>query len=89
MKHVIAYHGTVARRLASILREGFRVKTYFAYRKQDAIARGGPYVFTVRLSGDPNKWQGEPDGWQFHLRNPLSPNVIQTVEYMEVPDVKE
>ena len=74
MKHVIAYHGTSLENVESILKEGFRVKTYFAWSFQDALAFGGPCVFSARFNEA--GFQGNDDGWQFHLRDPLSSDAI-------------
>ena len=63
---MIAYHGTNKEAARSIIREGFRPETYFAYDKYAAIIYGGPYVFAVKFCDDPAMWHGEEDGWQFH-----------------------
>ena len=76
---ILAYHGTVEENVTSIQRYGFRGGTYFAFQVEDALAFGGPCVFTVGFSDDPLKWHGVPDGWQFHLREPLPPSVIMSL----------
>lgn len=74
-----AYHGTSLGNVVSIEKEGFRVGTYFAFKKEDAVAFGGPYVFVVEI---PNDWKpmGVSDGWQFHIRDPLPATNIVTLE---------
>ena len=75
---ILAYHGTVEKNVTSIQHYGFRKGTYFAFQVEDALAFGGPCVFTVGFSDDPLKWHGIPDGWQFWIREPLSPSVIMS-----------
>ena len=75
---ILAYHGTVEANVAPIQRSGFRKGTYFAFQVEDALAFGGPYVFTVRFSSNPLKWHGIPDGWQFWIREPLPPSAIMS-----------
>ena len=75
---MVAYHGTRKKETQDMILElGFRRGTYFAFDIRDAIAYGGDFVFCVELDDDPEKWKGEPDGWQFHLRDPLGPEVIK------------
>lgn len=67
---MIAYHGTTVENALSILEAGFRVGTYFAYKLIEA-EQYGVARFSVRFSDAPERWKGEPDGWQFHLRDLL------------------
>ena len=78
-----AYHGTSPENARAIMESGaFRVGTWFADEKADAIKFGGLVVFTVEL--DPKGFKnGNPDDWQFHLRDPLSVDVVTNVEGME------
>ena len=80
---MIAYHGTNKEAAESIKLTGFRQGTYFAYHKEDAIEFGGKYVFEVEFSDDPVRWRGEPDGWQFFLRDPLGVEHIKNFEVIE------
>lgn len=77
---MIAYHGTNEVAAESIKQTGFRAGTWFAERKQDAVAFGGPYIFTVEFSDNPKRWRGQSDGWQFFLRNPIGPEMIRGFE---------
>ena len=47
----IWYHGTTKENSESILREGFRLSTYFARGLDSALCYGGPYVFGVWFEG--------------------------------------
>jgi hypothetical protein len=72
----VAYHGTATIEARdSILKEGFRKGTYFAYRIKDAQTFGGKYIFEVEFSID--GFQGDENDWQFHLRDPLPPEAIK------------
>jgi len=71
---IIAYHGTTRTNAESIAEKGFRVGTYFAYDIDDALYFGGPFVFAAKFQA--SGFRGLSDGWQFHLRDPLSPKSI-------------
>ena len=43
------YHGTNEENSKSILKDGFREGTYFAYHLEDALTFGGQYVFLVEF----------------------------------------
>ena len=73
----VAFHGTSAANAESIHQEGFRAGTYFAFDVKDAIAFGGRHVFKVNFSG--GHFEGIPDGWQFHLRDPYPPTIIESL----------
>ena len=73
---IICYHGTTPENAESILKEGFRAGSYFAYRVEDSLAYGGPYLFAVAFSADPAMWHGEENGFQFHLREAMGPEEI-------------
>lgn len=73
---IVCYHGTSQENVESILREGFREGSYFAYRVADSLAYGGPYLFAVAFSVDPAMWHGEENGFQFHLREAMGPEEI-------------
>ena len=78
------YHGTRRENVDSILESGFRVGTYFAFKRNHAAKFGGPYVFSVRLSGDPEMWHG-PDDWQFHTTEVVPPSAISRLWYKGMP----
>ena len=73
---VVCYHGTSKENAESILREGFMAGSYFAYRVEDSLKFGGLYLFAVGFSADPALWHGEPNGFQFHLRQAIGPEEI-------------
>ena len=73
---MIAYHGTSGENAASIKRNGFERKTYFAHHMEDALEFGGNHIFVVEFSDDPDQWKGEPDGWQFWIRQHIPPSAI-------------
>ena len=73
---VIAFHGTSKQNVASIKRNGFRKKTYFAYHMEDALEFGGNHIFGVEFSNDRSKWKGAPDGWQFWILQDIPPSAI-------------
>ena len=63
---ILAYHATTLERARQILESGvFKYGTYFAYKTEDALNFAGPVVFACEFQSE--KFQGEPDGWQFHL----------------------
>ena len=66
---MIAYHGTCAENVQSILDNGFQPESWFAKEKDSAVSYGGPFVFSVWFADDPKMWHGEPwpDDWQFHI----------------------
>lgn len=53
----IYFHGTNRRAALSILRNGFRARTYFACHLEDAIAFGGCHVLEVVIPHRVNDWQ--------------------------------
>ena len=73
---MIAYHGTNRKNAASIKREGFKRKTYFARHMEDALEFGGKHIFAVKFSDDPVQWKGGLDGWQFWISMPIAPTAI-------------
>lgn len=85
MEAVVAFHGThESQTVARILLKGFKSGTYFAYKIEDAIRFGGPYIFVVKFSSEQGRWQGESDGWQFHLRDPLpAENIVVSFSLVE------
>lgn len=74
MGKVTAFHGT-SRKAAydSILREGFRKGTYFAFDINDARKFGGSYLFEAAF--DPTLLSDDVD-WQFHILEPLPASAI-------------
>ena len=69
-----AFHGTdTPEKRDSILREGFREGTWFAFNIRDALHYGGPYVFEAEF--DPALFSEGVD-WQFHILKPLPASVI-------------
>jgi hypothetical protein len=75
---MIAYHGTCAENVQSILDKGFRPGTYFAYQKENALCFGGLCLFTVEFDNAPELWHGEVD-WQFHIRECHGPENIRNI----------
>lgn len=75
---MIAYHGTCAENVQSILDKGFHPESWFAREKMAAVIYGGPFVFAVDFSDDPSMWHGEPwpDNWQFHINGWHGPEHI-------------
>ena len=71
---IIAFHGTSEENVESILGEGFRVGTYFAHHIGEA-RHYGSCIFAVEFRED--GFEGDDDGWQFHLRDPLAPSAIR------------
>jgi len=61
------YHGTSKENAESILREGFRVGTYFGKDLADALFMGGAYVFAVSF---PKSTRSEA-GWQMTINEPV------------------
>ena len=68
---IICYHGTTPENAKSILWDGFKKGSYFAFRVEDSLIFGGPYLFAVAFSADPAMWHGEENGFQFHLREAI------------------
>ena len=69
-----AFHGTSSKAaFDSILREGFREGTYFAFDINDALKFGGSYLFEAVF--DPALFSAEVD-WQFHILSPLPTSAI-------------
>ncbi len=80
---VTAYHGTSPENARAILDSGaFRENTWFAYKKWVSLKFGGPIVFVVKLdrAGFRNIDVGPMAAWQFHLREPLSTDVVTHME---------
>jgi len=75
---VIAFHGTNHEAAAKIRVEGFRIGTYFAFKREDALFFGGHCLFTVKFDPDPSKWHGGEgdENWQFHIREHVPPDKI-------------
>lgn len=81
---IICFHGTNKAKVKRILREGFRVGTYFARHLEDALKFGGPHVFAVRFEEDGFN-NMEKDWWQFHLAAVVPPEKIwKVVEYSQL-----
>ncbi len=70
---MICYHGTTAENAESIRREGFRVGTWFAMKREDSLAVGGPVILAVEL--DERKLSDDVD-WQFHTLEPIPASAI-------------
>jgi hypothetical protein len=70
---MICFHGTNRKNAESILQEGFRVGTWFAIEKENAIKFGGPYVFAVKLD---RNLLGPGVSWQFHTLIPIPASAI-------------
>ncbi len=78
---MIAYHGTTRKNAVSIVKEGFRSGTYFAYNVRDAQFFGGPWIFAARFDDDGFRGSYN-DKWQFHLQNSLPPGAILWVKHL-------
>ena len=73
MPLVICYHGTKARNVPGIVRDGFRKGAYFAAHLENAIHMGGRHVFGVVF----NKAElGDPPPWQFIICEVIPPDLI-------------
>lgn len=83
---ILAFHGTVEANVKLIQRSGFKKGTYFARHMEDAVAFGGPYVFTVSFLNDPLKWHGTDDSWQFTIRESIPPSEIMDINKVTVID---
>lgn len=59
----ICYHGTNEENAQSILKEGFRPKSWFARHLEDAIGKGGTHVFQIAFDDPPDHWQYYLDIW--------------------------
>lgn len=70
----ICYHGTNEENALGILREGFKIGTYFARHLEDAIGYGGPHVFGVAF--DTDRFSHSLPHWQFVLREVVLPSCI-------------
>jgi len=66
------FHGTSQENAKSIALKGFREGTWFARNMETAVAYGGPYVFSVRVSFDV-----ELERWQVCCANALAPCQIE------------
>ncbi len=53
----IYYHGTCAENAESILKTGFRARTWYARSLQDALEYGGPHVFSIMFPFEAHSWQ--------------------------------
>ena len=74
------YHGTNGENSKSILKDGFREGTYFAYHLEDALTFGGQYVFLVEFDETKfNNTDDENDRWQFWIINPIAPDKIKSL----------
>ena len=63
---IICYHGTKEENAKSIQLIGFKVLSYFSFNLADAIAFGGPYIFSVRFHRSFfNSDLNNRDWWQF------------------------
>lgn len=76
----IFYHGTTEENAQSILKEGFRIGTWFAAHLEDALAFGGPYVFRVRIDY-------ETSTWQFHTLIPIEKESIQSLVFYNPKEI--
>lgn len=65
-----AYHATTIEGASAILASGvFKRGSYFAFDVNDALRFAGPVVFKGEF--ETARFKGEPDGWQFWLREDL------------------
>lgn len=73
----IWFHGTNGMAAIGVLKDGFRVGTWFARHLEDALAFGGPHVFEVALDAD--KVNTDSDAvtpWQVHTLEVIPPERI-------------
>lgn len=75
--NIFCYHGTNQENAQSILKQGFRPETWFAYKLENAIVFGGNHVFEVEFDLDEfNNIDDDPDPWQFFLTEWVKPDKI-------------
>ncbi len=70
----LCWHGTDEAAAESIQREGFEPWTYFAAHLEDALAFGGPHIFTVAF--EPLDFAG----WQLRAPSRVPPECIVAYE---------
>ena len=81
----ICYHGTDRAAAESILREGFRARTYFAQHLEDALAFGGLHVFEVAFGEEARELD-----WQFRIqRKRPSKHIVRYTVYKKPSQVFE
>ena len=67
-RSVIAYHGTdTTDKVISILKNGFNIGTWFAFKVEDALRYGGEHVLAVSFNYSKfrNMNKNKNDSWQF------------------------
>ena len=77
---VVAYHGTVETAVENILKEGFRVGTYFTNQLDSALRMGGPYVFGVVFD------EAFPC-WEYISNEVVKPDRIAYVQRIEAQNI--
>lgn len=78
-RQTVWYHGTTSKRkVASIMRTGFRGGTWYARHMEDALKFGGKYVFSVRV-----EFSKTPLCWQAHCVNPIPASSIESLHIVE------
>jgi hypothetical protein len=78
----VYFHGTQPENVEAIKQDGFKEGTYFARHMEDAVAFGGPCVFSVNVH-----FETPPlDGWQVICANAIPPAAIR--DYTEVANDK-
>lgn len=79
---MIWYHGTTLEAALSILRTGFRVGSWFARDRADAVAFGGPVVLSVDLDAER---LGPDVTWQCHTLITIGPERITRIDTLSHP----
>ena len=70
------YHGTTKNNIESILKNGFKKRTYFALHLEDALEFGGVYIFRVGFNS-PLSFD-----WQFRvIKNVPAKRIISLKKY--------
>ncbi len=82
------WHGTTsAKKARSIIRDGFRKKTWFARHLEDALAFGGRHVFEVGFTTHADR-RPHRMRWQVCLSNALPASAIFGYRVYSWRDVK-
>jgi len=76
----IRFHGTTKENAETILKNGFRPRTYFAQHLEDSLVMGGNYIFWV--------WLPEAEkGWEYISNKRILPNRILTLRKFNVQKI--
>ena len=77
---IFAYHGTTEEAVDGILRDGFKVGTYFTNHFDSAVRMGGPYVFGI-------VFDKEFAYWEWRNSEIIPPDRIAYVQRVEMENV--